>query len=251
MSFLQRKELFLEQSSTYDSLTDQQIEEYPILKDSLIFDLANHDLIDNYYEEFFDELDSIDVYNKKIPDELLGIEAGTTTLPDAIRKRFVEIFKLTFEDQEEAKIQHKAFRIEAPDLPGSFLLESMIYQFEKPDEYYGFIKTLIQKYPRYQLLQVLYLIEKISKEKTAGQFQIYPFKLNAIFPGRTSLHRIERYYALVLHVFCLGLQKDLNKLEALESVVVDLDMDIIEEEEIIAMISVLKTSFLISQLQES
>jgi hypothetical protein len=95
------------------------------------------------------------------------------------------------------------------------------------------------------------LIEKISKEKTAGQLEIYPLKLNALYPDRTSLHRIERYYALVLFVFFLGLQNDLNKLEAIEAAVIDLDLDIIEEEEITAMISILKTNNLISKLKES
>jgi hypothetical protein len=52
-------------------------------------------------------------------------------------------------------------------------------------------------------------------------------------------------------VFFLGLQNDLNKLEAIEAAVIDLDLDIIEEEEITAMISILKTNNLISKLKES
>ena len=242
----EKKELFLGLYASLNKHTKEEFTQFFSIVDSLAFDFTDKELYDRYNQELFEEL-YVDITEDVVPDELLGIDPGSRKVSEELKNRFVDIYELISENLKIAKIEFIKFKDEVPDFPGIGFLELQILQIEKPSRYGNRLKELVLKYPNYQLINVLWSTELLLNVKSTPQLSGLPVNMSALFSGRSSIHAIERYFGLVLAVFGIGLELDLNKIEALDSVIYDLDLSETEEEALAYFISNLKINFLLAQ----
>ena len=233
-----------------ENLSDEEKERFGPLANTLIDEFINVELHNKFFDEFLEELD-VEICEDEIPDELLGVRPGDPLFSDKLKNRFVEIYELVFDDMKIAKKAFKEFENEARDLPAVSFLELQILQLDKPSKYAKLLSEYVKKFPDYQLLKVLWATEQITTNKQFHQIDGYPFKLRTFYPGRQTIHPIERYSALLFYVFALGVEMDINKIEAFGSVINDLYLTEAEESGIGAIILILKVNYLLIHLTKS
>lgn len=241
----EKKELFLRLYGSLHIHTNEDSQQFYSLVDSIVFNLTDKELCDQYYDELFEDL-YIDITEDEIPDELLGLEPGSLIISEEVRKRFVNIYQLISEDLKTAKREFKKLKDEVPELPGIGFLELQILQDEKPSRYANRLKELVLKYPNYQLMNVLWTTELLSDGKSAPPLSGASVNMSALYSGRSTIHAIEMHFGLILAIFVVGLELDLNKIEALESAIYDFDLSETNEESLEDLISVLKINYLLA-----
>jgi len=245
MTLGEKKALFLRLYASLDKHTTEDSQQFFNLIDSIVNNLTNTELYDQYYDEIFEEL-YMDIDEDEVPDELLGLEPGNRIISEELKNRFFDIYQLINEDLKTAKREFKKLKEEVPEFPGIGFLEIQILQEEKPSRYGNRLKELVLKYPNYQLMNVLWTTELLSNGKSAPQISGSSVNMSALYSGRTSIHAIERYFGLVLATFVIGLELDLNKIEALGSAIYDFDLSETDEEALEYLISVLKINYLLA-----
>jgi hypothetical protein len=117
---------------------------------------------------------------------------------------------------------------------------------EKPSRYGKRLKELILKYPNYQLINVLWTNEWLANGNPAKILSREPIIMSKLYSGRSAIHAIERYFGLILAIFEVGLELDLNKIEAFNSVIYDFDLSETDEDALEFLISVLKINYLLA-----
>ena len=242
----EKKELFLRLYASLDKHTTEDSQQFFNLINSIVNNLTDTELYDQYYDEIFEEL-YMDIDEDEVPDELLGLEPGNRILSKELKNRFLDIYQLINEDLKTAKREFKKLKEEAPEFPGIGFLEIQILQEEKPSRYGNRLKELVLKYPNYQLMNVLWTTELLSNGKSAPLLSGSSINMSALYSGRSSIHAIEMYFGLILAIFVVGLELDLNKIEALGSAIYDFDLSETDEEALEYLISVLKITFLLAQ----
>jgi len=245
MTHNEKKELFLRLYASLDKHTTEESQQFFNLIDSIVNNLTDKDLYDQYCDELFEEL-YMDFSEDEIPDELLGIEPGSQTVSEELKIRFFDTYQLINEDLKTAKREFKKLKEEVPEFPGLGFLEIQILQEEKPSKYKNRLKELVLKYPNYQLMNVLWTTELLSNGKSAPLFSRSSINMSALYSGRSSIHAIEMYFGLILAIFVVGLELDLNKIEALGSAIYDFDLSETDEEALEYLISVLKINYLLA-----
>ncbi|MEK7719239.1 MAG: hypothetical protein AAB347_06465 [Bacteroidota bacterium] len=245
MTLDEKKELFLRLYASLDKHTTEDSQQFFNLIDSIVNNLTDTELYDQYYDEIFEEL-YMDIDEDEVPDELLGLEPGNRILSEELKNRFFDIYQLINEDLKTAKREFKKLKEEVPEFPGIGFLEIQIIQEEKPSRYGNRLKELVLKYPNYQLMNVLWTTELLSNGKSAPLLSGSSVNMNALYSGRTSIHAIEMYFGLILAIFVVGLELDLNKIEALGSAIYDFDLSETDEEALEYLISVLKINYLLA-----
>ncbi len=240
-----KKELFLRLSGTLGKHTDEESQQFFSLLDSIVYDLTDKDSYNQYCDELFEDL-YIDITEDEIPDELLGLEPGSQIISAELKNKFVDIYQLINEDFKAAKSEFKKFKEEVPEFPGIGFLEVQILQVEKPSRYGKRLKELILKYPNYQLINVLWTNEWLANGNPAKILSREPIIMSKLYSGRSAIHAIERYFGLILAIFEVGLELDLNKIEAFNSVIYDFDLSETDEDALECLIAVLKIKYLLA-----
>jgi len=243
MTLGEKKELFLRLYTSLDKHTTEDSQQFFNLIDSIVNNLTDTELYDKYYDEIFEEL-YMDIDEDEVPDELLGLEPGNRIISEELKNRFFDIYQLINEDLKTAKREFKKLKEEVPEFPGLGFLEIQILQIEKPSRYGNRLKELVLKYPNYQLMNVLWTTELLSNGKSAPLLSGSSINMSALYSGRSSIHTIEMYFGLILAIFVVGLELDLNKIEALSSAIYDFDLSETDEEALEYLISVLKINYL-------
>ncbi len=241
----EKKELFLRLYKSQNNHTQEDSRQFFYIIDSIVDNLTDNELYDQYYDELFEEL-YMDIDEYEVPDELLGLEPGSRIVSEELKNRFVDIYNLINEDFKTAKTEFKKLKEEVPEFPGLGFLEIQILQEEKPSRYENRLKELVLKYPNYQLMNVLWTTELLSNGKSAPLFSGSSINMSALYSGRSSIHAIEMYFGLILAIFVVGLELDLNKIEALGSAIYDFDLSETDEEALEYLISVLKINYLLA-----
>ena len=75
MTLDEKKELFLRLYASLDKHTTEDSQQFFNLIDSIVNNLTDTELYDQYYDEIFEEL-YMDIDEDEVPDELLGLEPG-------------------------------------------------------------------------------------------------------------------------------------------------------------------------------
>jgi hypothetical protein len=245
MTLGEKKVLFLRLYASLEKYTTENSQQFISLVNSIVNDLIDKDLYDQYCDELYEEL-YVDISEDEIPAELLGLEPGDQAVSNELKIRFIDIYELIDKNLKSAKIEFNKLKEEVPEFPGTGFLEVQILQIEKPSRYAKRLKELILKYPNYQLMNVLWSTELLSNGKSESNLSGSSVNMCALYSGRTSIHPIERYFGLVLATFVIGSEINLNKIEALGSIIYDFNLSEKEEEALEYLISILKINYLLA-----
>ncbi len=244
----EKKELFLNLSSRLESLTDEENKRFGTLTNSIADDLIDIDTHNQIYDEYYEDLD-IETVEDEIPDQLLGGKPGDPPISDEIKNHFIEIYQLTTENPKRAAKELDIFEKKAKGLACVDLLELLLLQAKESTKYPKKLEEYSLKHPEYQLIRILWVIEQITNKSDLQEIKENQFKLKTFFPDRETIHSIEKYYFLTMQVFVAAKKNDINRIEALNSVVGNIDIPEIDEEILGAIIALIKVNYLLSYLK--
>jgi len=249
LSASEKKNLFLDMSFRLENLTKNESERFLLVIDSIVDDLIDVDLHNQIYDEYDNNL-NIETDEDEIPDELLGIQPGDAPITDELKAQFLALYELIMEDPKQAAINITKFKTEANGLACADLLELFLLQANESSKYPKLLKKYAGKYPKYQLIQVLWATEQIITKTNGEKIQENQFKLKSFFPNRATIHPIEKYYFLSMQAYLATLTYDINRIEAFSSILGNLNLDEVHETTLNALLLMIKTNYLISYLKD-
>jgi hypothetical protein len=248
MPAAEKKELFFSLNSRLESLTEEEHKRFVSLTNSIVDDLVDIDLHNQIYDEYFEDLD-IETEEDEIPDQLLGGKPGGLPIPEEVKNRFIEIYDLISENPKQAAKELGIFEKKANGLACVGLLELLLLHTKETSKYPKLVDKYALKYPEYQLIRVLWLIEQVTVKHNLPEIPASQFKLKTIFSDRETIHPIEKYYFLIMHVFVAAAKRDINRIEALNSVINNLNISAIDEKALSIILSMIKIDYLLSYLK--
>jgi hypothetical protein len=225
----EKQELFFDFSARINDLDEDERESYVSLVDSIVDDLVDDDQFNQNYDELFEEL-NIEVDEDEIPDQLLGIKPGGQPISAELKNSFIDLYNLIGEDPKRANKELNLFQKEVKELPGGHFLELLLLQTEESPKYVNQLNKYALQYPDYEMIQLMWMIEQMTSDKNKQNTQEYAFKLKTFFRDRQTIHPIEQFYMLVLYAFIIGSQNDINKIEAFDSVLDELNFTETQQE---------------------
>ncbi len=222
----EKGERFMQGLDDFMKLNEDEVDEFFSLLQSIIDDLINIELHNTYYDEFLVELTKIKIDNKKLPNELLGVEKDKPQVTEDIAKAFLSIVygNGTITDMKKQFKTFKKYKGIAAAVDYLEVVFSAIDRPDKPEQYRSMLEKTSLKHPNYTVLQL-----KLTKNQITASDQIelvphYPFKLENFFGGRDYIHSFEYFCYLDTFIHSVIAKRDFTKLEALKTVIFDLEI---------------------------
>jgi len=248
-TFEEKKELFLNLFQNMDDLADTESRRFINLIDLLADDLVNGEQYDQFYFKLKEEL-NFEIEEDEIPEQLLGFKPGDQEVTEDLKERFLDIYQQITLNPKLADKELKLFQKEPNAIPGACFLELHILQTKESSKYAKRLNEYAKIYPDYALIQLLWASENMTSVKYRQNPTGTPFNLKTFFPGRETIHPLERYYALELYAFYAGIDLDINKIQAFTSIVYDLDLPKNEEKLLMTIITVIQMAYLVNHFKE-
>jgi hypothetical protein len=248
MPAAEKKELFFSLSSQFESLTEEEHERFVCLTNSIVDDLIDIDLHNKIYDEYFEGL-NIETEEDEIPVQLLGGKPDGLPISEEVKTHFIGIYDLINENPKKAAKELEIFEKKAKGLACVDLLELLLLHTKESSKYPKLVDKYALKHPEYQLIRVLWLIEQVTIKHNLPEIPESQLKLKTIFSDRETIHPIEKYYFLTMHVFVAAAKNDINRIEALNSVINNLNISATDEEALSIIISLIKIDYLLSYLK--
>lgn len=224
MTFEEKGSELLKSFKHLEKLNDYESERFYKLLQSLVDELINTDEHNMYYDLLLKELTSVKISKTKIPNEMLGVESGNEQIPDEIKQSFLSIIT------DEASIKQRKKQLETfsknkgIDAAVTYL-DVLISGLDHSFRYPGKLMEAAKKYANYALVQIKWTKFNITQNKKLDSVPHYPCKLEDYFKNRKSIHEWEYFCYIDTFVHLVLAEKNFDKLEALNSVLVELDID--------------------------
>ena len=249
MTIGEKKELFLTQFDKFDNMSEVEGKRFLKLIDSLVDDLVDVDKYDQFCDQLEGELD-IDIEENEIPDQLLGLKPGGQTVSKQLKDRFISIYQMITFNPELADKEIKLFQKEPNGIPGACFLELHMLQTKESPKYAKLLNKYAKIFPNYALIQLLWSSENMmllnDQQKLTGEH----FTLETFFPDRENIHPLERFYALMIYAFSIGIELDISKMQAFTTIIYQLGLPENEELLLINAITIIKIGYLVTQFKE-
>jgi hypothetical protein len=222
-TFEENKEIFIDlyiglKNSDDPNDLDRLIE----VTDSLFQKITDPVLVDQYYDELFDN-HVIAVESEKLPCELWGTEPEVE-IDGELKELLIDIIGAIYRNLKKAHKKFKEFQIKAGGMPVVAFLELLILQKENPDKYAEALRKYVRKYPDYSLITLMWLTNIYSSENVPEEVTNKVFNLDTLFPGRTSLHFLEMFYYLLFLSNVVAYEENADKMEAFYQLLDEFDL---------------------------
>jgi len=223
MSLEDKRNEFVGYFKRINQLSDDEAERFFELNQSIVDDVLDLDKYDEYIDAFDQELSEIEVDKDTIPDEMLGIEPGGDPLPSEVKEQFVKMLDRT-SDFKKIKKQLIRFRKNPGTEAASAYLDLIVANMEESKAYDALLKTTVEKYPRYGLVQIQWAETKIDA-KISGAEENILYQYNYFFPDRDSIHSREFFSYLHMRTLVIVHEGNLEKIEAWKDILPDYQTD--------------------------
>lgn len=212
-SFEENREIFINLfNGLKDSDDPNDLNRLMKVTDALFLKITDHVLVDQYYDELFDQF-SINVANEEIPNEILGLKPEIE-LNEELYELFMSVFLNISKNLKKARQGLELFRKESGGLPAVAFLELLMLQKENSSKYDETLKKYAAEYPDYSLITLIWLNHIYTRENVPEEIANKNFNLDTLFPGRDSLHFLEMFFLLLFISKVVVYEKNANKMEA-------------------------------------
>ena len=248
-TFEEKKEIFLSLFQDIEDLSDIDGKRLIDLVDLLADDLVEEEQYDQFYLQMEEEL-NFKIDADETPDQLLGVIPGDQAISEDLKERFLDIYRHINLNPKQAEKELKLFKNEPNGIPGACFLELHMLQTKNSSKYVKRLNEYAKIYPEYPLIQILWSSENVTLINDQQIHTGTPFKLKTFFPDRETIHPLERYYVLQMYAFLVGMELDINKIQAFTSIVYELDLPENEEVLLSAIITVIQMGYLSNYFKE-
>jgi hypothetical protein len=236
LSFEQRKTLFLEMSERFESLSENEREQYSDLSGFLFEDLCAEDEVDRHYDEIEEELKIPILPYNDVPDELLGISDRKSGYMPEIGRLFIDAYETVEENPAKGRKKLKTLQALAKNLPAVNFLELKLLQLNESKGYQGKLREYAGRHPDYALIKLMADADLMLH----GELPLFSASSHGIktyFPGRKALHCIEMMNYLEFKIFDLIRVNNPDRIQAYLKVI--LDYDLLPEKYLIVLLNLL------------
>ncbi len=234
---------FMQYFNRLDKLSDAEHENFLDLVQEIVDELIDLDEHNRFYDELLVELNQLKIDKEKVPNELLGINDKNLTISDEIKIGFLNVVN-GVDSFDQAKKQFKLFSKNKGVDAAFDYLDIVISGIDGSRKYKSKLKEAASKHPNYAVLQLKWTKHKITQEENIELLPHYPCKLENYFQGRDSIHPWEFFCYLETYIHVVVAEKNFAKLEALKSVIYDLELHENEFEILSAIISMFQVMFI-------
>ncbi|GAB1453949.1 hypothetical protein MASR2M47_40050 [Draconibacterium sp.] len=214
---------FMQYFSRMDKLSEAENEVFIDLTQQIVDELMDLDEYNRYCEELWKELTQLKIDHENIPNELIGINDKYLIIPDEIKKGFQSVVN-GVESFEQAKKQFKLFSKNKGVDAAIDYLDIVISDIDGSKKYESKLKEAASKYPDYAILQLKWTKHNALLQEEIKLMPHYPCKLENYFPGRDSIHPWEFFCYIETYIHVVVAETNFAKLDALKSVIYDLEL---------------------------
>ncbi len=222
-TFEENREIFINLfNGLKDSDDPNDLTRLTKVTDALFFELADEELVNQYYDELFDLL-FIDVELEEISNEFLGVKPEIE-INDELRKLFMSIIRDIYRNLKKARESLELFQKELAGIPAAAFLELLILQKERSNKYIETLKKYATAYPDYPLIILILLGHVYASGNVSDEVANNDFNLDTLFPGRDSLHYLEMFYYMMFISKLVVYERNASKMEAFYQVLDEFDL---------------------------
>lgn len=222
-TFKEKKDLFMTMIGSMEKLPKEEASRFMLLTNSMVEDLVDNGLCEQYYDELMEPLD-MEMTDEEIPDELLGVDPYTQKIDEEWKTWFIDIFALCSENVKKARKELKLFKEKTNEIPAAYLLELTLLQYEKSPDYEKRLEEYARLFPDYAIIQLIWATSQVMQQDDLQKIPGYPFNAQTYFANRDFIHVFEMFYFMTLQAFVAGTEMDINKIEAFANALYDLDL---------------------------
>jgi hypothetical protein len=238
----EKGEKFMQYLERFTKLKEEEYGDYLELLQSIVDDFLDIEMFNRFYHELTDEFNSIPVEYDKIPNELLGINDPSAQIPEEVKQSFVSVIRQDSLKQRDKKIklfgknsQYEA-AIDYFDLVGHANTRSSKYEKK--------LKKAVEKHPDYAILQLKMAKLNLEQNDNFESLPYFPFKMKNFFKGREYIHSWEIFCYLDFYTHLVIAEQNFAKLDALKTVIRELDISKDEKSVFDTLISIMQTSLI-------
>jgi hypothetical protein len=238
----EKGEKFMQYLERFTQLKEDEYGDYLELLQSIVDDFLDIEMHNQFYDELTAEFNSIRIEYDKIPNELLGINDPGVQIPEEVKQSFVSVIREDSLKQREKKIKSfgKNSQFEAAidyfDLVNHANAHSAKYEKK--------LKKAAEKHPDYAILQLKMAKLNLEQNDNFESLPYFPFKMENFFNGREYIHSWEFFCYLDFYTHLVIAEQNFAKLDALKTVIQELDISKDEKSVFDALIAIMQTSLI-------
>jgi hypothetical protein len=236
----EKGEKFMQYLDRFTKLKEEEYGDYIELLQSIVDDFLDIDMYNRFYDELTDEFNSIPIEYDKIPNELLGINDPSVQIPEEVKQSFVSVIREDSLKQREKKI--KSFGKNSEFEAAIDYFDLINHGNARSSKYEKKLKKAAEKHPEYAILQLKMVKLNLEQNDNFESLPYYPFKMENFFKGREYIHSWEVFCYLDFYTHLVIAEQNFAKLEALKSVIQELDISKDDKTVFDALIAIMQTS---------
>jgi hypothetical protein len=236
----EKGEKFMQYLDRFTKLKEEEYGDYIELLQSIVDDFLDIDMYNRFYDELTDEFNSIPIEYDKIPNELLGINDPSVQIPEEVKQSFVSVIREDSLKQREKKI--KSFGKNSEFEAAIDYFDLINHGNARSSKYEKKLKKAAEKHPVYAILQLKMAKLNLEQNDNFESLPYYPFKMENFFKGREYIHSWEVFCYLDFYTHLVIAEQNFAKLEALKSVIQELDISKDDKTVFDALIAIMQTS---------
>lgn len=204
-----------------DKLTFDENEEYLYLRESVIEELQDFDLIDELHDNISSQLDAFEISNH-LTDEMLGIEPGSNMKKNKFKKHFLQVYDAINSLSELPEKQLTDLHKEVPDNPAVHYLEIHYLQKIQSDDFLEVLDNYYQKFPDYPLIKMLWYVYRYYLKNEGNSWRLEELLPGVFFHNQTINRKLELLHYLEMLTLIAVAGQDMNELAVVEMLIEDL-----------------------------
>ena len=230
-------------------LNDAEHQNFLSLLQSIVNDFVDVSEHNRFYNKLTEELTLIKIDHEKLPNELLGIDTGNIQVSNEIKQGFLWVVNGTC-SLKQAKKHFKLFSKNTGVDAAIDYLDMVISGLDHSRKYESKLKEAALKHPNYALLQLKWTKNRILPAVNMKLLPHYPCKLDNFFQGRDYIHPWEYFCYLDTFIHFVIAENNFAKLDALKTVINEIDLDEKEIEIFIAIINLMQLQIVVNYFSE-
>ncbi|MCA1758764.1 MAG: hypothetical protein LC658_03255, partial [Bacteroidales bacterium] len=244
----EKGEKFIQYLERFTKLKEEEYRDYLELLQSIVDDFLDIEMYNRFYDELTDEFNSIPVEYDKIPNELLGINDSSVQIPEEIKQSFVSVIREDSLKQRDKKI--KSFGKNSEYEAAIDYFDLVDHANKRSSKYEKKLKKAAEKHPDYAILQLKMAKLNFEHKENFESLPYYPFKMENFFKGREYIHSWEIFCYLDFYTHLVIAEQNFAKLDALKTVIQELDISKDEKTVFDALIAIMQTSLVAEYFKE-
>lgn len=236
-----------------DNLSLEEADDLADLIESVFLEFIDLDKVDDYYENFENELDRFEIV-EKVPDEMLKGCGIPPEQLDEFKTDFDEVEQLISDGERNAANRLKKLNKLYRENAALQYLEMFLLQTKESKKLGSFVEKSIKIYPHFPLIYLFSRIHDFNNTADNNNVVTTPEVdidniIEKLFSNRKILYRAEIFYMIFFLIIQTAETLNMEQMEALDELIYDLDLFNEDVEILKEVIKMAKMTFVVGLIE--